>query len=389
MVVIRILLLVCLLQETWAQVYVNSNMKSFSYAIKHGFIQANVEKTLYEHNSGQPGVITEQWFTGRLTMNQDTRIRIYIDGEMEASLDFNLFLAHGLGFAESDDLRNIPWGTRRIAHAADGGIYNTIRIPFSKSFRVTATDPDSDYFWYFIRGVENYPVVLGDLILPPHTKLKLYKHEDVHLKPLEFLRLAQVNNSAGALFMVTLAANSSHLGFLEGCMRSYIDGGNRTTWLSSGTEDFFLSAYYFDKGLYHLDNAGLTYLDRNDSLVSAYKFFENDPLLFTKSFELWWRCSDRDFSQDKHGCPNTWPDPTPPRSEQFFTKYSSMKEKMYSKEEPSLKGKPSKFAGKEGFFTKDSITLKEKIAMSGNSFLFDSGILQPTIVTTYTWVYEW
>ena len=391
MAVIRILLLVCMFQGTWAMVYVNSNMKSFSYAIKHGFIHANEEKTLYEHDSGQPGVITEQWFTGRLTMNQDTRIRIYIDGEKEASLDFNLFLAHGLGFRESDDLGNIPWGTRRIAHAADGGIYNTIRIPFSKSFRVTATAPNSDYFWYFIRGVENYPVVLGDLILPPHTRLRLYKNENVYMKPLEFLRLAQVNNSAGALFMVTLVANSSNLGFLEGCMRSYVDEGNRTTWLSSGTEDFFLSAYYFDKGLYHLDNAGLTYLDRNGSgLVSAYKFFENDPLLFTKSFELWWRCSDLDFSKDKrHGCPNTWPDPTPPRSEQFYTKYSSMNENMQSKEEPSLKGKPPKFAGKEGFFTNDRITLKEKIAMSGESFLFDSGILQPAVVTTYTWVYEW
>ena len=107
-------------------------MKSFSYAIKNGFIQGNVEKTLYEHGSGEPGVITAQWFTGRLKMNQDTRIRMYIDGEKEASLDFNLFVAHGLGFCESDDRRNIPWGTRRIAHSADGGIYNTIRIPFSK-----------------------------------------------------------------------------------------------------------------------------------------------------------------------------------------------------------------------------------------------------------------
>ena len=231
-------------------------------------------------------------------------------------------------------------------------------------------------------------MVLGDLILPPHTKLRLYKNEEVHIKPLEFLPLAQVKNSAGALFMVTLVASSSNLVFLEGCMRSYIDGSNKTTWLSSGTEDFFLSAYYFDKGLYHLDNAGLTYLNKS-GLVSAYKFFENDPLLFTKSFELWWRCSDRDISKDKHGCPNTWPDPTPPRNEQFFTKYSSMKEKMYSKEEPSFKGKPSKFARKEGFFTGDSITLKEKIAMTGNSFLFDNGIMQPATVTTYTWVYEW
>ena len=43
---------------------VNPNMRSFSSAIKNGQIISNVEKTLYEHNTGQPGVITEQWFTG-------------------------------------------------------------------------------------------------------------------------------------------------------------------------------------------------------------------------------------------------------------------------------------------------------------------------------------
>lgn len=43
---------------------VSSDMRTFSSAIKGGKISANVEKLLYEHNTGQPGVITEQWFTG-------------------------------------------------------------------------------------------------------------------------------------------------------------------------------------------------------------------------------------------------------------------------------------------------------------------------------------
>lgn len=43
---------------------VNANMRSFSSAIKDGSIKANVEKTLYKRNTGEPGVITEQWFTG-------------------------------------------------------------------------------------------------------------------------------------------------------------------------------------------------------------------------------------------------------------------------------------------------------------------------------------
>ena len=41
------------------------NMRSFSSAIKGGSLEAGVEKVLYEHSTGEPGVITEQWFTGK------------------------------------------------------------------------------------------------------------------------------------------------------------------------------------------------------------------------------------------------------------------------------------------------------------------------------------
>ena len=47
-----------------AYVPVSNNMRSFSSAIKGGSIKANEEKVLYEHSTGQSGVITEQWFTG-------------------------------------------------------------------------------------------------------------------------------------------------------------------------------------------------------------------------------------------------------------------------------------------------------------------------------------
>ena len=380
---IQFLLVMFLLQGSLALVYVQPNMKSFSSAIKNGWIVANQEKVLYEHDTGEPGVITEQWFTGGV-MNQNARIRIYIDGEEDASLDFNLFIAHGLGFPETEELKNIPWGTRRIAHTANGGIYNTIRIPFSKSFRVTATTQSSGMMWYIIRGVENYPVVLGDLVLPSHTRLRLYKNENFFLKPLDFMNLAYVKSSAGALFMVTMVAESSNLVFLEGCFRAYIDGSNRTTWLSSGTEDFFLSAFYFNKGLYHLNNAGLTFKSNQSSPVSriaAYKFFENDPLLFTKSFELWWRCSDDIVSTDKYGCPNSWPDKTPSRSDKFFEKYAAMKDELYKKSPLSEKELAKELS------SMDEMQLKYKIAKEGVQAYLPP--MQPAKVTTYTWVYEW
>ena len=237
-------------------------------------------------------------------MDESTVIRIYIDGETTASLEFQLLLAHGIGSAEKDEVQYVPWGTRRIAHAADGGIHNTYRIPFTKSFKVTATHPKGGVFWYIIRGVHNYPVIIGDLILPASTRLYLYKNIDVTLTPQQFITLANVSNTAGALYQVTLAARSSDYNYLEACFRAHIDGDTSTTWLSSGTEDFFLSAYYFNRGIYHFDNAGLT-SKAGPGTMSAYKFFENDPMLFTKSLQLIWRCGETQGDSD--GCPRDYP----------------------------------------------------------------------------------
>ena len=50
---------------------VQSGMRSFSSAIKAGTIGAYTEKVLYEYKSHElPGVITEQWFTGKCMHSQ-------------------------------------------------------------------------------------------------------------------------------------------------------------------------------------------------------------------------------------------------------------------------------------------------------------------------------
>ena len=387
MLAVRVFLITFLFREAVSLVNVDPNMKSFSYAIKNGVLNSNEEQTLYEHNTGQPGVITEQWFTG-YAMDENTRIRIYIDDETEASLDFNLYLAHGIGFGDQNETPNIPWGTKRLGHEAkNGAVYNTFRIPFGKSFRVTATRPNRAVFWYIIRGVENYPVVLGDLVLPPNARLKLYKREGVFMMPFEFLNMAHVTGSAGAVFLVTLDAVTSvsifpQVSFLEGCYRAFIDGSNKTMWLSSGTEDFFLSAFYFDAPkLFQAPNSGVTYKDKGR--VSAYKFFENDPLLFSKSLDLWWRCADLDITQDKHGCPNRWPNPSPYADQkQFYNKAKLSKEEKIAVEEirKGLKKNeelPKNWAAME----------KERIAKEGKPYVYAT--FHSANVTTYTWVYEW
>ena len=65
-------------------VRMTSGMKSFSSVIKAGAIQANVEKLLYERNTGQPGVIAEQWYTGKYRIKHAHIYRI--DGHVRVEM---------------------------------------------------------------------------------------------------------------------------------------------------------------------------------------------------------------------------------------------------------------------------------------------------------------
>ena len=274
-------------------------------------------------------------------MNENTMIRIYIDGEEYPSIEFLLLLGHGIGFVDSSSNGHGAWNTKRISADADNNLYDTYQIPFSKSFRVTATDPVGGTFWYIIRGVYNFPLMFGVLELPSTARLRLYKNVDVTLQPFEFIDLVNVQNTGGTLFQVTLAARSSDFTYLEGCMRAYIDGSNSTTFLSSGTEDFFLSAFYYNAGLYHSDNSGLTF-KANPGTMSAYKFFEDDPILFRKSFRLQWRCGEV-IGTGFEECPNVYLG-----SKKLSASQSSAKTKIIASPDVDL-----------------------------------------TVVTTYAWVYEW
>ena len=311
-----------------------TNLKTFSHAIKAAYCNANREIEVFKYSSG-PGVVTEQWYTGYSCFGPNTIIRYYIDDDTKPYIEMNLYLAHGIGFVSStanlnettksnmaasnmkdvnDGYKNdangpddpgIPWGTKWIGHTAKGGgLYNTIRMPFQKSIKITFESPNNGYYWYIVRGAENYPIVIGDLVLPKTAMLKLYKTENYIMQPKEYIVAASSTNKTGLLFKVTLAATSTDFNYLEACYRVLIDDAKDFQFLSSGTEDFFLSAYYYSGGLFHTDHAGLTFL-QNPGTMSAYKFFHDDPVTFQKSFKLVWRCgevNDNDCFKPGGGC---------------------------------------------------------------------------------------
>ena len=105
-----------------------------------------------------------------------------------------------------------------------------------------------------------------------------------------------------------MAAQSTNFEFMEGQMRAYIGGATDPMMLSSGLEDYFLGTYYFNRGLYHLAQAGLTHKDDATNSFSAYRFHDIDPLVYTGGLRLACRCGE--MLGDKIAGPTGKPQPT-------------------------------------------------------------------------------
>jgi hypothetical protein len=249
-------------------------------------LKAGVEAELFSY-SGK-GFLSHMWFGGDFKDYGLTRIRVYVDGEREASIDMELMMGHGIGFQDS----SAPWGVERIGKTGEpSGIYNTYRIPFGSSVRVTAQrigaeedEKEVPPFWWIIRGVESVPLEIGGVSLPERARLRLYKVVNRAAKPLEEFSMCDSAKS-GMLYMVTIAAKSSKFCFMESCVRAYVGGAKNPMLLSSGMEDYFLGTYDFNKGKYYNPIAGVTHLVP-DAEFSAYRFHDADPVFFNNGLRL-------------------------------------------------------------------------------------------------------
>lgn len=180
------LFVICSILSAHGLANVNKHMKTFGTSAKEAYLRGSwVENVMFEYNDG-PGVITEQSFIGELQCtNENMFVNVYIDGEEEPSLDFNMFFAHGINTTAAVEDKFAPWATSRFGHTAHngGGFFNTYRIPFGKSIKITVRipGPQSCIMWYIVKGVRNFPIVIGDLELPSSARLKLYKTEGIFL----------------------------------------------------------------------------------------------------------------------------------------------------------------------------------------------------------------
>jgi len=200
------------------------------------------------------------------------------------------------------DDQTAPWGNEVFGKgAADGGWFFNFRIPFQKSIRVTyqKLTPGAANIYIIVRGfpfsAQQSVIDVGGIQIPAKAKLNLIKFEKA-VNPIDWVPIVDLPTGTGLLLMHTIQVQSGNLNFLEGCYHAYTpyNQGFPGTVLSTGTEDYFDSAWYFNAGEFRLPVSGFThYASSNGNIYwSAYRFHIMDPVRFDNGFKFVWRNGD-------------------------------------------------------------------------------------------------
>ena len=98
--------------------------------------------------------------------------------------------------------------------------------------------------------------------------------------------------SSGLIFAHSMAVASGNYNFMEGCYHLFAPAA--AAWpgqlLSTGMEDYYDSAFYFDGGPFHAPVAGSTHMAPGE--WSGYRIHEMDPLVFHDGAKMRWRNGD-------------------------------------------------------------------------------------------------
>jgi hypothetical protein len=234
--------------------------------------------TLFTHEG--TGCVHRFWVT--IAPREDVGVlsqailRMYWDGDTNPSVECPIGAFFGVGFGEQKDFISMP------LDETSGGYNCYWPMPFHKSARWTLTNGASrpiDSFYYNI----DYTALDS---MPADTRAfhAQFRRENPTTpgKNYTILETEGAGHYVGtALFMAGKA-----LYFLEGNEMVYIDGSPSPNIEGTGTEDYFSSGWYFDRGVYSAPYHGVIIKDEARSRVSAYRWHIEDAIPFTTSIRF-------------------------------------------------------------------------------------------------------
>lgn len=229
------------------------------------------------------GVIRRFWVTiaprSEMTIHRQAILRMYWDDSPTPSVEAPIGDFFGVGFGEQKDYISLP------LNETSGGYNCYWPMPFHKSARWTITNLSKktiDAFYYNI-DYTAYRKLPGKLLNFHAT----WRRENPTTKKKNYTILDATGEGhfcGTALFMQNRRGRG--FGFLEGDENIFLDSEEKPSIIGTGTEDYFSSGWYFDRGLYSAPYHGVTILDPTVARVSAYRWHIEDAMHFSRSIRV-------------------------------------------------------------------------------------------------------
>jgi hypothetical protein len=234
--------------------------------------------TLFTHQG--TGVVHRFWVT--IAPREDIGVlsqailRMYWDEDVNPSVECPIGAFFGVGFGEQKDFISMP------LDETSGGYNCYWPMPFHKSARWTLTNGSGtriDAFYYNIdyTALDSMPAGTREF----HAQ---FRRENPTTTGRNYTILD--TQGSGHYVGTALFMAGRSLAFLEGNEMVYVDGETTPSIEGTGTEDYFCSGWYFDRGLYSAPYHGVVIKDLTRSRVSAYRWHIEDAIPFTKSIRF-------------------------------------------------------------------------------------------------------
>lgn len=228
-----------------------------------------------------PGVIAHIWVTISSRDQYFLRrilLRMYWDGEDNPSVEVPIGDFFGTGFQYKQYFTP-------FVGMSSGGYYSYFPMPFNTSARievVNETGQEINSFFYHIA----YHKLTG----PLDTSIA-YFHASWRREPRteprkDYLILDAEGEGHYVGTNMSMQSYNNDIQYLEGDEMVYVDGEKEPSLYGTGTEDYFNSGWYFNRGEYAAPYNGL--ILKNDSLgrIAAYRFHILDAIPFKKSIRF-------------------------------------------------------------------------------------------------------
>ena len=252
--------------------------------VKHSdFVKIEPRESFTFQEIKGPGIVSHMWMTIAPTMNKllltpgnisnlvrlkydniDSlklaKLKIYFDGKKRVDAPFGDF--YGVGFGEHRHYHS------RFLGMTSGGYICNFQMPFWESCRVEVEN---------ISNSRAIPLFYGAITYQKHESLddKLcyfnakYREEKpvTKWKPYNILEASGKGHFKGCV--LSMKGHGKGYAFLEGNLKAFIDSEEEPSIEYTGTEDYFDSGWYFNKGCFYAPYHGLTIKDKKR--ISAYR----------------------------------------------------------------------------------------------------------------------